>query len=170
MKNSTTKVYIARSNDIKQSLLATLDKQLHSGMIKDVATIWHNRSYSYDKKLLLAADGIIVLVDSFNGYIGKGTYDEIQTAISLNKPVKFAYFRQNDQIFQFYNCSVEIQRDTCDWSKYASYSCGTNCTYEFIKSIGGYKSYKKEVEVVDDSINLNHNNVSILLVRRRRLR
>lgn len=169
MNPSTIKIYISRSNEIANTLLAVLNKQLHSGMIKDVVTNWYDRSHSYNKSLLLTSDAVIVLVDNFNGYIGKGTYDEIKTATSLNKPVVFAYFRRNDQMFQFYNYSIEL-RDSNNWDKHASYRCRTNCTYEFIKSIGGFKSYKKEIEVVNDLIIPYDNDNSILLLRRKRLR
>jgi len=128
------KIYISKSNEIKNSLFTDLRSYLHEAIKIPNFHSWHDKEMVYSSRNLVDSDTVIVLVEDFHT-IGKGVYNEIIEARRLKKKVAVAYFRKSDETFQFYTFNLGSRVNSSDWTKYCEIDCGSNITKGHIKYI-----------------------------------
>lgn len=164
--NSNLKIYISRSNFINDMLLRELDTQLHSLPYFEnlkLQTIWHNKSYNYIPVLLEESDVVIVLLDSFVSVMGKGVYEEIKKAESLNKIILFAYLRKVDNSFQFYSYKFIKNKDESDYRNFGTLKLIENIYHRSIDKILNLFKDKNVSESIDDAVDIDLKKLLLLL-------
>lgn len=121
-------IYYSRSNGVDDTLLLPSIKALCANLpISDIKFSKHERGKTYDPADVENADLVIVGITNDYWTIGKGCYEEILIAKSLNIPILFLSLSEGDGEPFFCNCesdSFDLFSDFNeeDWKSYVTFS------------------------------------------------